>query len=73
MVVEDFLPLDLGSSDVKLGMKWLEMLGATSVNWKTLTVKFKIGEMQVVLQGDLEFSKSAVTLKVMMKALKQEG
>ena len=31
-VVKDFLPLDLGSTDVILGMKWLQTLGEMKVN-----------------------------------------
>ena len=42
--VEDFLPLDLGSAYVILGMKWLESLGGLQVNWKLLTMKFKVGK-----------------------------
>ena len=39
-IVEDFLPLDLGSLDVILGMKWLAVVGKMNVDWKTLTMKF---------------------------------
>lgn len=36
-IVEDFLPLELGSTDVVLGMQWLGSLGNLQVNWKRLT------------------------------------
>lgn len=32
-VIEDFLPVKLGCTDVILGMKWLETLGRMQVNW----------------------------------------
>lgn len=43
-VVEDFLPLDLGSSDLILGIQWLETLGVVTVNRKSLLMKFNLGE-----------------------------
>lgn len=72
-IVEDFLPLELGSSDVILGMKWLKTLGSMAVNWKTLTMKFKVGETPVLLQGDYGLCKIPVSPKVMIRALHREG
>lgn len=48
-VVEDFLPLELGSADVILGMQWLELLGGMQVNWKNLTMRFKVVGVGVAL------------------------
>ena len=57
-IIEDFLPLDLGSSDVILGMKWLAAIGKMNVDWKALTMKFQIGGIIVTLQGDPSLSKT---------------
>ena len=43
-VVEDFLPLELCSSDVILVMPWLRTLGEAQANWEDLTLEFKIGD-----------------------------
>lgn len=72
-IVDDFLLLELGSADVILCMQWLEALRAMAVNWRALSMKFKVGETPVVLQGDPCLCKSPVSLKTMMRALKQEG
>ncbi|KDO38385.1 hypothetical protein CISIN_1g045527mg, partial [Citrus sinensis] len=39
-IVEDFLPLDLGITDIIMGIHWLKTLGATHINWKTHSMKF---------------------------------
>ncbi|XP_022897563.1 uncharacterized protein LOC111411244 [Olea europaea var. sylvestris] len=72
-VVEDFLPLDLGSFDVILGMKWLSTLGQTKIYWRILTMKFQIGGTTMTLKGDSSLCKTLVTLKAMMRAFKREG
>ncbi|KAL4574682.1 hypothetical protein LXL04_021518 [Taraxacum kok-saghyz] len=41
-IMEEFLPLRLGSSDVILGMKWLETLGTTQTNRKEQTMDFEV-------------------------------
>ena len=74
-IIEDFVPLDLGSSDVILGMRWLETLGVTKVNWKELAMKFKIdggrGEA-ITLKGDPSLSRYLVSLKSLVKAIREQ-
>lgn len=72
-VVEDFLPLELGSSDVILGMKWLATLGETQVDWGSLIMRFKVGDTAITLHGDPSLSKTLVTMKSMMKAFRKGG
>lgn len=52
VIQEDFLPLSLGSSDVILGVQWLEKLGTVVTNWKSQVMQFEVGENTVTLVGD---------------------
>ena len=47
----DFFLIPLGSSDVILGYQWLASLGESHMNWGAMTMKFKVGETRVQLQG----------------------
>ena len=49
-IVEDFLPLGLGSSDIILGIQWLATLGMTHTNWKLQVMKFQLGNETVTLR-----------------------
>ncbi|XP_068638603.1 uncharacterized protein [Aristolochia californica] len=71
-IMEDFLPLELGNTDVILGVQWLETLGGTYTNWKTHVMKFRLGNEIVVLQGDPSLHKTLISLKVMMRVIKHE-
>ncbi|XP_063950432.1 uncharacterized protein LOC135152943 [Daucus carota subsp. sativus] len=72
-LLEDFLPLELGSSDVILGIQWLEKLGMVTTNWKTQVMKFELGGELVTLIGDQTLVHSQVSLKAMLKALRKQG
>lgn len=72
-IIEDFLPIALGNSDLILGLQWLEKLGTISTNWKTQTIKFKMGKEMVTLKGDASLGRTGITLKAMIKTLKKEG
>lgn len=51
LVTEDFYSLELGSTDIILGVEWLRQLGETRVNLKELTMSFQSGAGKVVLRG----------------------
>ncbi|KAI0497361.1 hypothetical protein KFK09_020584 [Dendrobium nobile] len=72
-VKEDFLPLDLGSTNVILGMKWLGTLGETKINWGTLKMKLVIGGRRKMIQGDASLTKVEVSLKSLIRTIQQEG
>ena len=67
--MEDFLPLELGSANVILGIKWLESLGGMQVDWQNLTMRFQVGGVLVIIQGDPNLSNSLVSLKTLWKAM----
>ncbi|KAJ9675230.1 hypothetical protein PVL29_024256 [Vitis rotundifolia] len=69
IVVEDFLPLELGNTDVILGMPWLGILRDVKVNWKMLTMKIRMGKTMIVLKGDSSLSRTEVSLKAMARAM----
>lgn len=71
-IVEDCLPLLLGSTDVILGIKWLATLGETRDDWKNLTICFELGGQTIVLRGDPILTKALVSLKIMVKELLNE-
>ncbi|KAJ9559068.1 hypothetical protein OSB04_013682 [Centaurea solstitialis] len=72
-VNENFLPIQLGNSDVILGIQWLATLGPTYADWKQLVMKFRVNNQSVTLRGDPTLGKSMVSLKAMSKDIQQEG
>lgn len=72
-ITENFLPQELGSSNAILDMKWLSSLGKMFVDWKSLTMRFQVGDTNVALHGDPSLSKTLVSLKSMMKAFRRGG
>ncbi|XP_028552383.1 uncharacterized protein LOC114580110 [Dendrobium catenatum] len=72
-ITQDFLVLELGNTDVILGIQWLQTLGEMKVNWKTLMLEYGEGEHRVTLHGDPKLCRSKVALKTILKSLRSEG
>ncbi|PWA94877.1 Ribosomal biogenesis regulatory protein [Artemisia annua] len=66
-VVEDFYPLELGSTDVILGIKWQRTLGDIRVNWKTLTMSFEGPYSRVVLKGEPGLTRAETLLRALVR------
>ncbi|GJZ04169.1 putative mitochondrial protein [Tanacetum coccineum] len=71
-IVEDFFPLKLGSTNVILGIKWLQTLGETSNNWKELTMTLDHGEKQITIKGDRGLCRSLISIKSLLRVFHQE-
>lgn len=72
-IQEDFLPLELGNSDVILSIQWLEKLGPVVTNWKTQEMKYQVGGLTMKLKGDPSLNRSGISLKAMLKVIRREG
>ncbi|XP_020691238.1 uncharacterized protein LOC110105899 [Dendrobium catenatum] len=72
-VKEDFLLLELGSTDVILGMKWLQTLGETKINLGTLRMELVVGGRKRTIQGDYGLTKAGVSLKSLIRTIQEEG
>lgn len=72
-IVEDFLPLTLGNSDIILGIQWLEKLDTMTTNWKTQTLTFQSYGETVTLRGDPSLGRTLISLKATIRTLRKEG
>lgn len=72
VIKEDFLPLTLGTSDVILGVQWLEKLGNVVTNWKSQVMQFEVGGNTVTLVGDPSLVRSKISLKAMLRTIRKE-
>ena len=72
-LIQDFLSLELGNSDLILGVQWLETLGPIMTNWKTQTMRFEWQGQKVMLVGDSSLKRSKISLKAMLKVLRRGG
>ncbi|PKU72788.1 hypothetical protein MA16_Dca025904 [Dendrobium catenatum] len=72
-VKEDFIPLELGSTDVILGIKWLQTLRETKINWGTLRMELVVGGRKRTIQGDSGLTKTGVSLKSLIRTIQEEG
>lgn len=71
-ICDDFLALELGNSDVILGIQWLEKLGPVTTNWKLQTMRFKCAREEKVLQGDPALERTQISLKAIFRTLQKE-
>ncbi|XP_057252211.1 uncharacterized protein LOC130592079 [Beta vulgaris subsp. vulgaris] len=71
-ITEDYLPLELGNSDVILGVQWLEKLGEITTNWKSLLMKFRHEGRIVELRGEAAMGKTQISVKAMVRTLQRE-
>ncbi|KAJ9547436.1 hypothetical protein OSB04_019979 [Centaurea solstitialis] len=67
VVMNDFYPLELGSADVILGIKWLRELGDTRVNWRTLTMSFQHAGKRVTLYGEPGLHRGETSLQALVR------
>nr|GEU29164.1 hypothetical protein [Tanacetum cinerariifolium] len=72
-LIEDFLPSELGSTDVILGIKWLQTLGDVNVNWKLLTMTFMGDRGKITLVGDRRLCRSKMSFKAAARYLQMDG
>lgn len=72
VIKEDFLPLALGTTDVILGVQWLEKLGTVRTNWKSQIMQFVMGNNTITLVGDPSLIRSKISLKAMIRTIRKE-
>lgn len=71
-VCEDFLPLELASSNAILGVQWLQKLGTVMINWKMQKMVFELRGQTFKIKDDPALVRAQISLKAMMKMLRKE-
>lgn len=73
VVEQNFFMMDLGGTEVVLGMDWLASLGDIKANFKNLIIRWRQGGNQLELKRDPSLCKTQASWKSMVKNLLNEG
>lgn len=65
--------MEMGSSEIILGMKWLSTIGETKNDWKNLTMVLNVNRKKMVLKGNPNLQKSKISLRSMSTQVAQIG
>jgi len=68
-----FFLMDIGGTDIILGMDWLASLGNVKANFKNLLLKWEHKGERRMIKGDPSLCKSQASRKAMIKALNDKG
>ncbi|KAJ1421315.1 Retrotransposon gag domain [Sesbania bispinosa] len=72
-IQQDFFIFDLGGAEVVLGMEWLASLGDIRGNFQELTLMIPRRGGTMVLKGDPSLSRTAASIRSIMKAIHEDG
>ncbi|CAH9070767.1 unnamed protein product [Cuscuta europaea] len=72
-ITQDFYLLELGGTDLVLGIEWLASLGEVQVNFSDLSIKWKEKGKDKMLKGGLELNRTKASWKSVLQTLQQEG
>ncbi|XP_072054839.1 uncharacterized protein [Arachis hypogaea] len=74
-IVEDFLVIELGRSEVVLGAGWIASLGIFEGDYNALSLSWMLNGKKVTLHGDPSLGRSRASVKVTLNALRnnEEG
>lgn len=70
---QNFFLMELGGTDMVLGMDWLASLGNIKANFGNLCLMWEWGGQKYSIQGDPTLSNQQVSMKAVMRALKDKG
>lgn len=70
---QNFFLMELGGTEVVLGMDWLASLGDIEANFRSLIIKWGQGKDRVILKDEPSLCKGTASLKTMLKFLQNEG
>lgn len=72
-IIQNFFMMELGGTEMVLGMDWLASLGNIEANFKQLVIKWNEGGQKVSIRGDPSLCKDQASWKAMIKAIQDEG
>ncbi|CAH9084460.1 unnamed protein product [Cuscuta epithymum] len=72
-IKQDFYILNLGGTDLVLGMEWLTSLGDVEINFQKQTINWKSSGHNHSVQGDPKLSSMEVSLKTLTQIIQDNG